>query len=284
MHSCYICGGEKFIRRPGKVRDNASLEAMECIDCGLVFLSSFSHITEGFYGNSGMHAGEVDREKWSKETAWDDERRFYTLRWVIENKSVLDFGCGNGGFLLNAKEVARSVAGIEPENCLKTYFRTEGLEVFSSIEDAADSFDVITMFHVLEHIPDPRTILKKLCEKLNDGGQLIVEVPNADDALLKLYQCEPFSNFTYWSCHLFLFTPSTLTALAKQAGLVINYIKQVQRYPLSNHLYWLAKGKPGGHQRWGFLDSPELHDCYEKQLASIGACDTIFASFSRGVI
>jgi len=110
---------------------------------------------------------------------------------------------------------------------------------------------------------------------------LIVEVPNANDALLKLYQNEAFSHFTYWSCHLFLFTPHTLSKLAESAGLHVNYIKQIQRYPLSNHLYWLVNGKPGGHRKWHFLDSNELLTAYEKQLASVGLCDTILGSFSK---
>lgn len=69
--------------------------------------------------------------------------------------------------------------------------------------------------------------------------------------------------------------------LAEQAGLKINYIKQIQRYPISNHLYWLAKGSPGGHKEWHFLDSPEMNAAYEKQLASISVCDTILGSFSK---
>ena len=137
------------------------------------------------------------------------------------------------------------------------------------------------MFHVLEHILDPKAILSELTEMLADGGQIIVEVPNADDALLTLYQCEPFSNFTYWSCHLFLFTAKTLKMLFSQVNLKVNYIKQIQRYSLSNHLYWLANGKPGGHQKWRFLNSPELHAAYEKQLTAIGKCDTLLASVSR---
>ena len=109
-------------------------------------------------------------------------------------------------------------------------------------------YDIITMFHVLEHIPDPKSILGELTEMLADNGQIIVEVPNADDVLLTLYHNEPFSHFTYWSCHLFLYTATTLQMLFDQTNLKVNYIKQVQRYPLSNHLYWLANGRPGGHQ------------------------------------
>lgn len=279
--TCYLCGQTQFINRPGIVRDKPELKILECSGCGLVFLSSFAHISDGYYEQSGMHEGLIDIEDWCKETAWDDERRFLFLQRVLENKNVLDFGCGNGGFLKRAQKVAHRAVGVELEKRLQPYFNQERLSVFQSIDTVAeDAFDVITLFHVLEHIPDPLHILAELSGKLAVNGQLIIEVPSATDALLSLYQSENFARFTYWSCHLFLFNASTLAKLAHKAGLKVNYIKQVQRYPLSNHLHWLAKGKPGGHREWSFLDSQELCKAYETSLASIGACDTILASFS----
>jgi 2-polyprenyl-3-methyl-5-hydroxy-6-metoxy-1,4-benzoquinol methylase len=278
---CYLCGKDRFKKREGKVRDNPSLDIIECLSCGLVFLSSFDHIHRDFYQEARMHGEPVDIETWLKDSAWDDDRRFVFLKRVIENKSLLDFGCGAGGFLTRARTVASRAAGVEVETRLKSHFRKEGLEVFSDIAEVKGSFDLITLFHVLEHMNDPITFLMRLTEILNDDGQLIVEVPSADDALLSLYASAPFSKFTYWSCHLYLFTNATISSIANKAGLRVNYIKQVQRYPLSNHLHWLAKGKPGGHKIWNFLESEELHRSYEKQLASIGLCDTILACFSK---
>ncbi|MEW6614441.1 MAG: class I SAM-dependent methyltransferase [Thermodesulfobacteriota bacterium] len=281
MHTCYLCQGKNFKKRTGRVRDNPNLEIIKCTYCGLVFLSSFSHIKEEFYESSGMHEGDIDIETLIREAKWDDERRFDFFKPLIENKSILDFGCGTGGFLLRARDIAKKVEGVEPERRLQSHFLKNNLNVSPDLNNISNFFDVITLFHVLEHIPDPRSILTRLAEKLKDKGQIIIETPNANDALLQLYKSKPFSNFTYWSCHLFLFSVSTLFRLAESTCLTVNYIKQVQRYPLSNHLYWLARGKPGGHKEWSFLNSRELHDAYEKQLASIGHCDTLLASFSK---
>ena len=285
---CYLCGGMEFNKRPGSVRDNPELEILECVSCGLVFFSSFEHVKNDFYENSRMHDEEIgipDVQSRLRETGWDDERRFQYLESVLSNRKILDFGCGTGGFLLKAKKLAVTAYGVEPEIRLSNHFQDHDLTVFQNLSDISTDirgggYDIITMFHVLEHIPDPKLILSQLSEMLADNGQIIVEVPNADDALLTLYECEPFSHFTYWSCHLFLFTAKTLQMLFDQMNLKVNYIKQIQRYPLSNHLHWLAKGRPGGHQKWHYLDSPELHAAYEKQLAAIGKCDTIIASFS----
>ena len=290
MNECYLCGGTEFNKRPGSVRDKPELEVFECVSCGLVFLSSFDHIRNGFYENSRMHDGEEmpDVQTWLKETAWDDERRFQYLKPILPNLLLLDFGCGAGGFLLKARALATMVHGVEPEARLSNHYQSHGLTVFQNLPDISTDirgggYDIITMFHVLEHLPDPKAILGELSEMLADDGQIIVEVPNADDALLTLYNNEPFSNFTYWSCHLFLYTAQTLKLLFSQINLKINYIQQVQRYPLPNHLYWLANGKPGGHQKWCFLNSPELHAAYTKQLVAIGKCDTIVASVSRDI-
>ena len=183
--------------------------------------------------------------------------------------------------------MAATVHGVEPESRLKRHFQNHGVTVFQNLSDipidirGGGEYDIITMFHVLEHISDPRSMLIELRKFLADDGQIIIEVPNAGDALLTLYQCEQFSHFTYWSCYLFLFTAKTLEMMFSQINLKVNYIKQVQRYPLANHLYWLANGKPGGHKEWSFINSPELYTAYEKQLAAIGKCDTILASVSR---
>jgi 2-polyprenyl-3-methyl-5-hydroxy-6-metoxy-1,4-benzoquinol methylase len=281
MKSCHLCGGTSLSKRPGSVRDRQDLRILECCSCGLVFLSSFDHIAEGFYENSQMHGAVLSIETWLRDSARDDERRFHHFKTLIANKTVLDFGCGNGGFLTRARQVAASVMGVEPEQRLANHFHEEQLTVVSALTAVNQSFDVITLFHVLEHLPDPVDILKQLAARLNPGGGIICEVPNAADALLTFYKNEAFSHFTYWSCHLFLFTEATLTRMALKAGLKVDYIKQVQRYPLSNHLHWLARNEPNGHVRWGCLDGRELHDAYEKQLGLIGRCDTLIASLGR---
>jgi 2-polyprenyl-3-methyl-5-hydroxy-6-metoxy-1,4-benzoquinol methylase len=281
-NKCFLCKGTDIFERPGKVRDNGELKILECSTCGLVFLSSFEHIGETFYEQSGMHSGDLELKNWLVETEKDDERRFQFLKTNLENKSVLDFGCGNGGFLIKAKKTARLVAGIEPEARLSGHFNKNELSVAKDIEhlDHGD-FDIITMFHVIEHLHEPIQTLKNIAKKLAKNGQIIVETPNANDALLTTYSCQAFSNFTYWSCHLFLYNQHTLSLLAKPAGLKVNFVKQVQRYPLSNHLYWLAKGRPGGHKNYYFIDSDEVNKSYETQLASVGCCDTVMISYSR---
>ena len=120
-------------------------------------------------------------------------------------------------------------------------------------------------------------MLTSLAGSLKPNGRMIVEVPNANDVLLTMYDCDAFQRFTYWSQHLFLFNAATLEMLARQAGLRVVAVQHYQRYPLSNHLHWLSQGKPGGHQRWAFLDTPELAGAYANTLAALGKTDTLIA-------
>ena len=155
---------------------------------------------------------EPDIETWIKTTSVDDERRLNFMKEVITNKTLLDFGCGTGNFLNIAKAYAKEVTGIELEKDLQPFFEKNNLNVFTSLDDAKKinkKWDVITSFHVVEHLHDPRNILEQLSCLLSDDGKLIIEVPNANDALLTLYDNEAFQNFTYWSQHLFLFNQNT---------------------------------------------------------------------------
>lgn len=279
---CYLCDCTEHRHRPGKVRDDASLNILECQECGLVFLSR-TELPAGFYEQSCMHGSDPQPiDKWLRDADRDDERRFRYLSEAMTNRDMLDFGCGVGGFLLKARSTARHAMGIELEARCQPHFQANGMDVFQSIADLPSNqiFDLITAFHVLEHLGDPANMLRQLATRLRDGGRIIIEVPSSADALLTLYENAPFSEFTYWSCHLYLFNAANLPLLAQKAGLKIDYISQIQRYPLSNHLHWLAKGKPGGHQLWNFLDSEELSRTYEARLASLGKTDTLIASLS----
>lgn len=120
-------------------------------------------------------------------------------------------------------------------------------------------------------------MISQLAVALSPNGRMILEVPSADDALLTLYDCDASQRFTYWSQHPFLFNAATLGALVRQAGLRAVAVQHYRRHSLANHLRWLSKGKPEGHQRWAFLDTPELTTAYASSLAAQGETDTLIA-------
>jgi len=278
---CYICDGEKISKRRGKVRDNDKLDILQCDHCGLVFLSSypnFDHIDNKFYEESKMRAEDKEKniEEMLESAREDDERRYNYLKDKIKGKFIfiLDYGCGAGGFM----ELSGAKFGVEPEDQTRNYLKEKGYVIFKDLIECEKSglkFDYITLFHTLEHLKHPREVLKQLKSLLNPGGRIVIEVPNADDALLTMYDCKAFSEFTYWAPHLYLFNSNSFYIMAKDLGMEVNYLKHIQRYSLSNHIWWLMEGKPGGQKIMSFLNDEKLMKEYERTLADMEVTDTI---------
>lgn len=277
---CYLCSAQDYKLRKGTVRDNHNLEVRDCCDCGLVYLDKTTHISDSHYQESGMHIeNQITMEEWIKQTHDDDVRRIKQHKEAISGKDILDFGCGAGGFLEKAIKIAKNVTGIELEKRVSQFWSGK-IQIYDDIkacEIKNKKYDLISLFHVLEHCPDPRQVLKNVAEHLKESGRIIIEVPNSNDALVTFYDNNAFQNFTYWSNHLYYFNSKSLELLARQARLRVCAIQHYQRYPLSNHLYWLSKGLPGGHRIWSYLDSKESKLAYSNCLAALGKTDTLIA-------
>lgn len=131
---CYICNSEKIRIKHKGVRDNPNINVKESQSCGLVSLDSFLHISDSFYEDSQMQASAVSIDEWLNQTKNDDSRRINDLRDLIRNKTVLDFGPRNGGFLIKAKELSKEVMGIEPEKQFKSFFKDNGIRIYDTID------------------------------------------------------------------------------------------------------------------------------------------------------
>jgi len=246
-----------------------------------VSLDSFDHITDDFYAEGNMRLGDV--ETWIQESVRDDTRRFEKLKTRLKDKSVLDFGSGAGGFCKLLRGVAQSVYAIEPDKETKSIYDSFGVSHYENFSQVPHDlkFDCITAFHVFEHLTDPIATLNEMSDHLKDDGLIILEYPNANDALLTLYESDSFANFTYWSCHTMLFNKQTTKMMVDKSKMDVIVIEGIQRYPLSNHLHWLSKDKPGGHEKWDFLNTEEIDRAYHAVLDKQDRCDTIWAELKK---
>lgn len=297
---CIVCGNESFKLFHQGTRDNSEIDVMRCEKCKSLQLSSFSQIEEGFYEEGNMHKNQYSVmgdtyseqawDSWVSETKEDDYRRADAIRDEIEGRglkggNILDFGCGNGGFLKRLKEqkAVANVVGVELDWDARKHLLNEGIDVYEAIDmvEPSAKFDIITMFHVIEHLEKPGEIIRKIRDRLSDGGLLVVETPNADDALISQYHSESFMNFTFWSAHLFLYNSDSLEMLMSSCGFSTVSNSQIQRYPLANHLHWLSEGLPGGHVKWKDLSDDSLNKLYEDTLKKIHKCDTLFGIFRK---
>jgi 2-polyprenyl-3-methyl-5-hydroxy-6-metoxy-1,4-benzoquinol methylase len=206
----------------------------------------------------------------------DDIRRFFQFKKFLKNKKILDFGCGWGGFLKQITE-AKLLTGIElREECI-AYIKKKikKIKVTNNINNLYEKYDIITLFHVLEHIPYQIETLKKINKQLSKNGKIIIEVPSAQDFLLSLSE---FKKFTFWSEHLILHTEKSLRIILKKSGFKKIQIKYHQRYNFSNHLGWFIKKIPGGHNFYKDITDKKINKEYLNYLLRNKVTDTFIAT------
>jgi 2-polyprenyl-3-methyl-5-hydroxy-6-metoxy-1,4-benzoquinol methylase len=196
----------------------------------------------------------------------------------LKNKDILDYGCSWGGFLKNIKNY-KSLSGVEIRKECINYIKNniKKIDVSDNINSFDKKFDIITMFHVLEHIPYQVETLKVLKSKLKNKGKIIIEVPHAEDFLILQKELKEFKNFTFWSEHLVLHTYKSLKSILLKSGFKNVNIQYHQRYNFSNHLGWFLKRKPGGHNFYKEIVSDKLNLSYCENLKKLGQTDTLIA-------
>lgn len=173
----------------------------------------------------------------------------------IDGGNLLDVGCGNGRYLNTMRFLGWQVQGVElSENGFKVC-QTADLDVHHgdifSAKFADDSFDVITVRHVIEHIREPHPFMAELARVLRPGGRLIIETPNSD-ALGRAYMgAKWYANDV--PRHLILFAPDNLNRLAKEYGLKLksNAFSTTPKIILNTIDYVTNnKEKPSNKVRW----------------------------------
>lgn len=139
----------------------------------------------------------------------------------IRNGSLLDVGSGTGEVLMVAREQGWRTQGVEPERTAATMARERGLDVvIAPLEQSGlppRSFDVVSAFHVLEHMPDSRAFLRTLGQWARPGGFVTIEVPNFRGVQRRRLREQ-------WSAlrpreHLVHFTPDTLLRTLRSVGI-----------------------------------------------------------------
>jgi len=169
----------------------------------------------------------LDKPKGIFDRAYRIARK-YALSWkkrlvskIVEpNAVILDGGCSTGEFLAVLKD-QYVVEGFEPEPEAAKWARNRfGLTVHTgdlgSVSFKNDQFDLITLWHVLEHIPDLTRDINRLHDMLRPGGKLLIAIPNISSFDAKIYK----ENWVALDAprHLWHFTLGTMSSLAESTG------------------------------------------------------------------
>lgn len=230
-HFVYLPTG---VEHYGEVIDSKDgFDVIECETCG------FKHVIpiptpeeleklykEEFYSTEKpryLERHREDLEWWN--LVYSDRYDFFEENLPNNRRTILDIGSGPGFFLFEGKRRGWKASGIEPSQQAVEHANGLGLdimgEMFSpSLAKGLDKFDVVHMNNVLEHIPDPMSILKAAYDTIKPGGLLCVSVPNDynpfQHVLRKAYNYEP-----YWfepQEHINYFNPDSLEKLFKKIG------------------------------------------------------------------
>ena len=264
-----------------KVRDNDNISVLKCNKSEVILLSEISQADKSNYSEHDdfKYWDALDIKNARLKTFEDDERRYEQYKTIICNKKWLDIGTGTGGLLDKLAPLTTKTIAVEPQKQARKAIQESGYTVYPFITDVKESnFDIISLFHVFEHIDDPIRLLIDIKSKLNDNGTVIIEVPHARDFLISFLDIEAFKAFTFWSEHLILHTRESLRLFLQKAGFKNISISGFQRYPLANHLHWLAKEKPGGHIIWSQLSADDLDKSYSNILNRLDYTDTLIAT------
>jgi 2-polyprenyl-3-methyl-5-hydroxy-6-metoxy-1,4-benzoquinol methylase len=263
---------KKNIARLSATTRDKKISVYKDLKSGVIFLEKY--ITDTKYYEEVKCKDDI--RKTIEKSKRDDKRRFFQFKKILKNKKILDFGCEWGGFLKRITE-AKSLTGIELRKECIAYIkkRIKKIEVTNNINNLNNKYDIITLFHVLEHIPYQIETLKKIKKQLSKNGKIIIEVPSAQDFLLSF---SAFKKFTFWSEHLILHTEKSLRTILKKSGFRKIQIKYYQRYNFYNHIGWFIKKIPGGHNFYKHITDKKINKKYLNFLLKKKITDTFIAT------
>lgn len=290
---CIICGNEKgFDSVAEHLRDSNAHSVVRCNDCGLMQLSPLPTASDdqNFYDENrqAKNIGKRTDIDYLRTTEASDTKRradFIVSRFP-GTVSVLDVGTGYGFLLDKLIQMGIKANGVEISSARRKVAETlTTAPIFNVnlLNNPLDigKFDVITMFHVIEHLADPIGFCKAARNYLSEGGSLVIEVPNSKDLMLRT--SEAYCSFWWQRAHLAYYNAELLQRVLTEAHYPKVEILGVQRFGLGNMMNWLVNGKPQIDSPSFETDGPHkwLEQHYKVHLESTLQCDTLLAVAQR---
>ena len=164
------------------------------------------------------------------------ESKFKLINGLNSNGLVLDYGCGTGEFLQEAKRQQWTVRGIEPsEKARAQAIGKLPAEVLGTLAEVPEqeAYDVVTLFHVLEHIHSLRKTVKKIASHLKSNGYLVIAVPNPESADAKHYG-KDWAGYDV-PRHLYHFSEKSMNIFQSEFGMEL-----VRVEPLTYDSYYVS--------------------------------------------
>ena len=238
---CPWCNSEnnhQFLKLNDYFLTQEEFEILECNNCKLLFTSPCPTPDKiGDYYKSDDYLSHNEDKKglfakiYNKVKKRNIKNKFnIAISGRQSAASILDIGCGMGDFLLHAKEKGCNISGIEPsEDARKIAEKKLECKILppEELQNIPDnSFDIITMWHVLEHVADLKTEIYHLQRILKKDGKLVLALPN-----YKSYDAEYYKE--KWAAydvprHLNHFSQTSIKNIFKETTLQLIDIKPLK--------------------------------------------------------
>lgn len=224
--SCVLCEGE----RKSEYLDWQGYKLFECLDCGAVSANIDStKLSDRSFHQKAIVQSDLEREivatyDYRKET-FARERLAYLKELITDfgtqADNVLDVGCGPGYFLDYLKEHQIPGSGLEVNPFCVSFCNARGLDVRSHdlAEEQSESYSLITMFDVLEHLDEPCDVMMAARRALRPGGHILAYTPNIHSISVLLMKGEHNSLLPF--NHRCFYDPKSLNYLSTKAGLEV---------------------------------------------------------------
>lgn len=231
--SCNFCGSTSYVKFFSRGDLNTFLPGIftlvQCTTCGLVYQNPRPSEKDWEY----IYPDEYDQYvsiPSKMNTLENIFRRYGLLKRIrsiekyIKKGTLCDLGCSTGEFLFELKDhPGWNVFGIEPSTIASQYAREQGLNVYSGTLDEniqnIPEINVLTMWNVIEHLPDPLHTLRMIRSRMSPNGLLVFTTPNLDSFDAKLFG-------KYWigyelPRHFYVFSMKTISYLLDAAGFTL---------------------------------------------------------------
>lgn len=228
LDNCPVCSKtdlKNFLICKDNTVSQESFVIVECVNCSFKFtnprpdkdsIGSY-YESEDYISHSNTSSGLISKAYQTVRSITIGQKVDLINKHSQAKGKLLDYGCGTGHFLTACKKDGWQISGIEPSDKARAQAEEQtgekiGTGDLSALEPA--SFDIITLWHVLEHVHDLNGLMTSFASLLKPDGKLIIAVPNSDSFDAQMYK-------EYWAAydvprHLYHFNQATMKRLLKK--------------------------------------------------------------------
>ena len=257
--NCILCHTKNYEIYNSTIRkDELNIyKILKCLHCKHIQLYPNSYDTKHYYDDDSQDSESKLIHNRANDEYSEMLTNFHLQRMqILEQKikieksmKIIDIGGGKGEFAKLINKKCNSVYVLEPGiSRVNSIIEDNIITINNFLNDEfvnsnRNTFDIVTAFHVLEHVINPIDFLSNCYKILKPKGLLYIEVPNEDDTRIAISEYYK-NNIWYCKAHISYFTQDTLKYILNKLEIDNYNIDGFERYDYENYKYWLKNNKP----------------------------------------